>query len=92
VGMDSQPGLFFVFRKNFTKRKIILLAVIVFTPIIISIIRFYTYKEPVRPVEIVVVQPNIDPWKEKYSTMPQAEQDKKIRLLPVHRWTLPPVM
>ncbi len=74
-------GLFFVFKKNFTKRKIILLAVIVFTPIIISIIRFYTYKEPVRPVEIVVVQPNIDPWKEKYSTMPQAEQDKKILTL-----------
>ncbi len=74
-------GLFFVFRKKITKRKIILLAVIVFTPIIISIIRFYTYKEPERPVEIVVVQPNIDPWKEKYSTMPQAEQDKKILTL-----------
>lgn len=40
--------------------------------------RFYTYKEPNLPVEVVVVQPNIDPYKEKFSSMPQSEQDKRI--------------
>jgi len=70
--------IFFFFRQKITKRKVILLGILVVVPIIISIIRFYTYKEPERPVEVVVVQPNIDPWKEKYSTMTQEEQDRKI--------------
>ena len=47
-------------------------------PIIFSLVRFYTYKEPEQPVEVVVVQPNIDPWHEKFSSMPQGEQDKRI--------------
>ncbi|MDD5283105.1 MAG: apolipoprotein N-acyltransferase [Bacteroidales bacterium] len=70
--------VFFIFRENITKRKLILLATCIFVPIIFSIIRFVTYKEPDNPVEVVIVQPNIDPWKEKYSTMPQEEQDRKI--------------
>lgn len=73
--------LFFIFRNIQVKRSIVLLAVVVTAPVIISIIRYYTYREPEQPVEIAVVQPNIDPWKEKYSTMPQAEQDKKILTL-----------
>ena len=47
-------------------------------PIIFSLVRFYTYKEPEQPVEVVVVQPNIDPWHEKFSSMPQGGQDKRI--------------
>jgi apolipoprotein N-acyltransferase len=74
-------GFFFVFRQKFAKIKIILLAIFIFAPIMLSLIRFYTYKESERPVEVVVVQPNIDPWNEKYSTMPQEQQDSKILTL-----------
>jgi apolipoprotein N-acyltransferase len=74
-------GLFFVFSNQFAKRKILLVGIFILTPILFSITRFYTYKEPARPVEVVIVQPNIDPWKEKYSSMPQAEQDRKILTL-----------
>lgn len=73
--------LLFMFRQKITTRRIILLVVVVFVPVTLSIIRFFTYKEPDRPVQIVIVQPNIDPWKEKYSVMSQAEQDKKILTL-----------
>ncbi len=71
----------FFFREKITQRKIILLATALTVPITISIVRFYTYKEQERPVEVVIVQPNIDPWKEKYSSMTQAQQDTKILTL-----------
>ncbi|MFC2090523.1 apolipoprotein N-acyltransferase [Bacteroidota bacterium] len=31
-------------------------------PILVSIVRFYSYEEERRPYECVVLQPNIDPW------------------------------
>lgn len=42
-------------------------------PVIISLVRYHTYEEEVRPVECVVLQPNIDPWM-KFTDMPQEEQ------------------
>jgi len=36
-------------------------------PITISLVRFYTYEEKSNPVDIVVIQPNIDPWEEEFS-------------------------
>ncbi len=54
------------------------MVIMIVLPITVSLIRFYTYKEPNLPVEVVVVQPNIDPYKEKFSSMPQSEQDKRI--------------
>ncbi|HDR67800.1 MAG TPA: hypothetical protein ENN61_01990, partial [Bacteroidaceae bacterium] len=42
-------------------------------PTIISVIRYYTYEEEENPYEIVVLQPNIDPYM-KFADMSQEEQ------------------
>lgn len=44
-------------------------------PIVVSLILFHTYKEKDDPREIVVVQPNIDPYM-KFNDIPQIEQTK----------------
>jgi len=43
------------------------------TPITLSLYRYDTYKEPVNPSNIVVAQPNIDPY-EKEGSIPAGEQ------------------
>lgn len=42
-------------------------------PVIISLVRFYTYEEEYRPYECIVLQPNIDPW-EKFVDIPPEQQ------------------
>lgn len=42
-------------------------------PVLISVLRFYTYEEEKKPYEVVVLQPNIDP-NLKFTDMPAAEQ------------------
>jgi len=61
----------FSFRANRSKISWVVGALLI--PVIYSVIRFYTYEEENRPVECVVVQPNIDPYM-KFVDMPQAEQ------------------
>ena len=39
-------------------------------PILISYIIYYTYREEKRPVNFMVVQPNLDPYSEQYSLSP----------------------
>ena len=50
---------------------------VVFIPIIYSEIRYATYKETDDPMEVVVVQPNIDPF-HKYGVTPQAGLDERL--------------
>ncbi len=50
------------------------LLALVFVPVIISVIKYNTYKEDVNPYNIVVVQPNIDPYNEKFSGLSANEQ------------------
>lgn len=40
---------------------------LIFLPILISITLYYTYEENGKPVNVTVVQPNIDPYNEKFS-------------------------
>jgi len=63
--------LYKLFYSLFAKRKpklsiILSSAVILFAPIIFSVIRYFTYIEKENPQQIVVIQPNIDPWGEKF--------------------------
>lgn len=54
------------------KGKISLLMIwilLIILPVTSSLVRFYTYKETVNPREIVVIQPNIDPYNEKFGGM-----------------------
>ncbi|HHV04886.1 MAG: apolipoprotein N-acyltransferase [Bacteroidales bacterium] len=70
--------LFYSLRDRLRGWITVLSAMVLFVPIILSLIRFYTYRELVRPVEVVVVQPNIDPVNDKFRAMPQHQQDAKI--------------
>lgn len=48
-------------------------------PIAASLVRYATYKEAENPVEVAVVQPNIDPYNEKFGTL-TADQQRDIIL------------
>ena len=55
---------------------VLLLAV----PLIYSQIRYSTYHEKRHPVQVVVVQPNIDPYNEEYSLPPSVVIERVLRL------------
>jgi len=41
--------------------------IVLLIPIVISLITYYAYSEKTDPVEVVITQPNIDPYNEKFS-------------------------
>lgn len=47
-------------------------------PILISITIYYSYQEKINPVNVVVLQPNIDPYNEKFGGMSGEDQLKKM--------------
>lgn len=47
-------------------------------PICLSLFIYYNYTEKVNPVNIVVVQPNIDPYNEKFDGMTASDQLEKM--------------
>lgn len=47
-------------------------------PIALSIAMYYNYEEKVNPVNVVVLQPNIDPYNEKFGGMSGQDQLKKM--------------
>lgn len=53
------------------------LLVLVFVPAIVSVRIYNNYSEESKPVNIVVVQPNIDPYSEKYDAEAENEKLKK---------------
>ncbi len=59
------------------------LAIAVFAvvlPIWLSLYRYLTYEEKINPVEVVVVQPNIDPYSEQYNILPTEATLKMLQL------------
>lgn len=74
--------LLFLVLKNYTvkhnflpkKRELTTLILVLFLPVIFSIIRFYTYTEKKCPRTIVALQPNIDPYNDKFGGMPEEKQ------------------
>jgi len=52
-------------------------AAVVVLPLLASEIRYATYKESEDPMEVVVIQPNIDPF-EKYGVKPQSAYDARL--------------
>ncbi|GAB4278573.1 MAG: apolipoprotein N-acyltransferase [Marinilabiliales bacterium] len=55
----------------------VLLIIIIFFPIVLSVVKYYTYNEKLDPYNFVVIQPNIDPYNEKY-TLSEREQIQNI--------------
>ncbi len=64
-----------------TKKYLILSCEIIFVPIVISLIRYATYSEKINPVNVVAIQPNIDPYGEKFSDM--SNEMQLIRILQI---------
>ena len=59
----------------------LLLLVLIVLPIVLSNYRYHHYVEKTDPVEVVVLQPNIDPYRDKFNGMPEEEQiDRLIQL------------
>jgi len=58
-------------------RLIVPVSFVVILPILISSFIYFNYTEKSNPANIVVVQPNIDPYK-KFGTMPPSEQIKRL--------------
>jgi len=50
------------------------LCLLVLLPVTASLLRYYNYEESDNPREVVVIQPNIDPF-EKYGVIPQSDID-----------------
>lgn len=67
---------------SYTKNQIItnrvFLILLVFVPIIISYIIYENYEEKQDPVEVVVVQPNTDPYTEQYNEDPMVLMAKNL--------------
>ena len=57
----------------FKYRPTLIWALIVILPALFSLVRYYNYKEKPVPVNVVVVQPNIDPY-QKYGGITPAQQ------------------
>ncbi len=70
----------FIIGESFKKNGKIILAIvcILLFPIIFSIITYTNYSEKINPVEIVVVQPNIDPYMNKFNRMTEEQQVDRI--------------
>lgn len=45
---------------------VIVLAAWLFIPMVYSVIRYATYSEEINPIEVIVSQPNVDPYTEKF--------------------------
>ncbi len=59
--------------RNF-KQAVITLALIIILPITYSIFRYYTYTEKINPCVVSILQPNIDPFNDKFGNLTSAEQ------------------
>lgn len=62
---------------GFVSRIVLTLAVVLLPPIY-SVIRYCTYHEEEAPVTVAVVQPNIDPYSEKFDEMPYWDQYRRL--------------
>ena len=66
--------------KNYSKRLAFAVIAILFVPIIISKILYYSYQESGKDVEIVVVQPNLDPYTEEFTLSPVKIMDRNLKV------------
>lgn len=60
------------------KRRVIEAIACITLPIIISLVQFYTYQEKEHPIEVVLIQPNIDPWHDKFGNLSPQEQMQRM--------------
>ncbi|HMN05282.1 MAG TPA: apolipoprotein N-acyltransferase [Flavobacteriales bacterium] len=62
------------------QRRVVLAVAVIGLPVLASWVRYATFKEEGKPVQVVVVQPNIDPYKEKFGAIdPMDQLDRMLR-------------
>ena len=61
--------------------KLIFLCLVISIPIVISVYRYYNYEEKKSPRNFVVLQPNIDPYNEKYDLSLERKQLSDLLLM-----------
>src|SRR3546814_10174122 len=49
-----------------------------FLPMLLSLVIYFTYEEKGSPVHVVVVQPNMDPYGEKYDGLSEQDQLRQL--------------
>lgn len=59
---------------------ILSLTLVLILPLLISLVLYSTYKEEKRPIEVVLLQPNIDPYNEKFTASLESQLDKMLDL------------
>mgnify|MGYP006280620077 CR=1 FL=1 len=66
----------YILYKSFATQlsRLIFLLVLIIIPVVISLNLMDNYKTPHNPYQIGIIQPNIDPYQEKFSGMSQEEQ------------------
>ncbi len=70
-----------LFKKQTIKKQFILIVIslsLIVMPSLLSYWSYTSYKEPINPIEIVVTQPNVDPYNEKFSSSLKEQLDKFI--------------
>ncbi|MGQ9845915.1 MAG: apolipoprotein N-acyltransferase [Bacteroidales bacterium] len=60
------------------RRLIVFIVILFFIPTTLSLIRYYTYQEKGQDIRVTIVQPNIDPYNDKFSGMSVDEQLNRI--------------
>ncbi len=83
----SNLGLYklyrFVFQQKAYRKALLVslyLILLIGLPIVLSFWRYQNYKETENPLDIVVVQPNMDPYSEQYEAPPQEVLQRIIKL------------
>lgn len=64
--------LYLTIKYNFSKKHLAYSVCTISIPIILSLIIYTTYQEKGEEIEVVVVQPNFDPYNEKFSGSPKS--------------------
>ncbi|MDX9751748.1 MAG: apolipoprotein N-acyltransferase [Flavobacteriales bacterium] len=62
------------------KRSMALAGTVLCVPMMISLARFHRHVEQGPPMDVVVVQPNIDPYSEKFHAEPMAQLERMLEL------------
>ncbi|MCL2414500.1 MAG: apolipoprotein N-acyltransferase [Bacteroidales bacterium] len=79
--VKEQEGLLMGLKKPMIWKDICAISGFVFLPMIISVVIYQTFEERGdRKVEIVVVQPNIDPYEEQYEICPLEATERMLNL------------
>lgn len=74
-GLKSSEKINF---KAIFSRKMILPLVVIILPIAFSLVRYFTYTESGESVKVAVIQPNIDPYNEKFGGLTPQQQENII--------------